>query len=242
MESLEGSDVTGDTRNGNWALWQRLGAEFAVVVVGVLVALAVDAAREARDDRVREAAYVRQLQADLSATAEELTEAISVDLRAREGADRAIEAINAPPLPPSDSLVAWTAAATNSSASFYPTMGTVTALVESGELRLIRDEALRQQVLDYHSSVEGALRIVDAVDPHTWRTIERLGGMLSWAALLDPDEARRFPIDWSALARDRAFHAALYDLRLASSNRLFALRSLEASLQSLLEELNRSSR
>lgn len=242
MESFEGSDVTSDTRNGKWPLWQRLGAEFAVVVVGVLVALAVDAAREARDDRVREAAYVRQLQADLSATAEELTEAISVDLRAREGADRAIEAIDAPPLPPSDSLGAWTASATNSSASFYPTMGTVTALVESGELRLIRDEALRQQVLHYHSSVEGALRIVDAVDPHTWRAIERLGGMLSWAALLDPDEARRFPIDWSALARDRAFHAALYDLRLASSNRLFALRSLEASLQSLLEELNRSSR
>ena len=185
LESLEGSHVTSDTRDRNWPLWQRLGAEFAVVVVGVLVALAVDAARDARDDRARETAYVRQLQADLLATAEGLTEAISVDQRAREGADRAIEAINSRRLPPSDSLVAWTAAATNSSASFYPTMGTVTALVESGELRLIRDEALRQQVLHYHSSVESALRIVDAVDPHTWRTIERLGGMLSWAALLN---------------------------------------------------------
>lgn len=230
--------MTSDTRGRNWLLWQRLGAEFAVVVVGVLVALAVDAARDTRDDRARETAYVRQLRADLLATAEGLTEAISVDQRAQEGADRAIEAINSARLPPSDSLVAWTAAATNSSASFYPTMGTVTALVESGELRLIRDEALRQQVLRYHSSVESALRIVDAVDPHTWRTIERLGGMLSWAALLDPDEARRFPIDWSVLAGDRAFHAALYDLRLASSNRLFALRSLEASLRSLLEELS----
>lgn len=233
--------MTSDTRARNWALWQRLGAEFVVVVVGVLVALAVDAARDARDDRVREAAYVRQLQADLLATDAGLTEAISVDERARTGADRAIEAINSPRLPLSDSLVAWTAAATNSSASFYPTMGTVTALVESGELRLIRDETLRQQVLHYHSSVESALRIVDAVDPHTWRTIERLGGMLSWAALLDPDEERRFPIDWSALANDRSFHAALYDLRLASSNRLFALRTLETSLQSLQEELNRSS-
>lgn len=118
-----------------------------VVVVGVLVALAVDAARDAREERAREAAYLRQLRADLLVTDEGLTEAISVDERARETADRAVQSLNSPGLPPSDSLVAWTAAATNSSASFYPTMGTVTALVESGELRLIGAEAIRQKVL-----------------------------------------------------------------------------------------------
>jgi hypothetical protein len=118
-------------------------------------------------------------------------------------------------------------------------MGTVTALVESGELRLIDAEAIRQKVLHYYSSVESALRIVDAVDPYMWRTIERLGGVLNWPALLQPDEAQRFPVDWSSLADDRTFHAALFDLRLAASNRLFALRSLDESLQSLLAELER---
>lgn len=234
--------MTDDTAGRAWSVWRRLAAEFVVIVVGVLVALGVDAARDARADRVREATYLGQLQADLSETADHLAEAISVDQRARDGADRLTVALNASGLPPSDSLASWLAAATNSSASFYPTMGTVTALVESGELRLIRDEDLRRRVLRYHSGVQSALRIVDGVDPHMWRTIERLGGMLSWPALLQPEQAHRFPLNWEALASEPAFHGALYDMRLAATNRLFALNSLRDALDSLLAALERRSR
>jgi hypothetical protein len=42
------------------------------------------------------------------------------------------------------------------------------------------------------------------------------------------------------LAGDRSFHGALYDLRLAASNRLFALRSLRTSLETLREALSES--
>lgn len=233
--------MTSDASGREWPLWRRLAAEFVVIVIGVLVALGVDAARDAREEQVRATAYLRQLRADLAATEDLLAEAISVDERARDGADRAIQALNSYRLPPSDSLPAWVAAATNTSASFYPTMGTITALVESGELRLVRDDHLRKRVLQYHSSVESALRIVDAVDSHTWRTLERLGGMLSWPALLQPEEVQRFTIEWGSLASDRAFHGALYDLRLAAHNRLFALRSLRDDLESLLVELDRLS-
>ncbi len=211
-----------------------------MIVVGVLVALAVDAAREARGDRGREATYLLQLRADLDATADNLTNAISVEEQARENADRAIAALGTSRLSPSDSLAAWTLAATNSSASFHPTMGTVTALVESGELRLLRDNRLRQSVLQYHSAVASTLRIIDGVGPHTWRTIERLGGMLSWTALLDRGQDQRFPIDWERLASERSFHSALYDLRLVANNRLFALRTLRENLELLRVELERS--
>jgi hypothetical protein len=222
--------------------WRRLLAEFAVIVTGVLVALGVEAARETRVERNREAAYLQQLRADLTATSDSLTKAIAVEERARASADRAIEALNSARLPPDDSLVTWTAAATNSAASFYPTMGTVTALVESGELRLIRDGDLRQGILEYHSRVQGTLRIIDAVDPHMWRTMERLGEVLSWASLLHPSETQRFPIDWEGLAEDRTVHAALFDLRLAAHNRLFALGSLLEGLEALRAELDDSSR
>jgi hypothetical protein len=40
----------------------------------------------------------------------------------------------------------------------------VAALIESGEIRLIEDEELRRKALEYHSSVEAAPRIIDAVD------------------------------------------------------------------------------
>lgn len=238
----EGEVLVSGASRREWPLGRRLAAEFVVIVVGVLVALAVDAAREARAERMLEAGYLHQLAADLSATAVELEEAISVDGRALEGADRAIRGLNARTLPDPDSLTVWTSAATNSSASFHPRMGTVTALVESGELRLLRDERLRQAVLQYHSGVQSAVRILDGVDPHMWRSIERLGGMLSWEALLRPAETQRFTIDWEALASDRAFQGALYDLRLSATNRLFALRSLRTGLEALMAELDRASR
>lgn len=222
----------------SWSFWRKSAAEFVVIVAGVLVALAVDAARDARQDHVRATGYLQQLHADLSTTAAALTLAITTEERARDGADRVIQALNSPRLPASDSLSAWIGAATNSSASFYPTMGTVTGLIESGELRLVRDEDLRRKLLQYHSSVEAALRIIDAVDPHMWRTIERLGSMISWSALVQPDEQQRFTINWEVLASDRAFHGAVYDLRLAASNRLFALRSLHEHLESLVAELD----
>ena len=234
--------ISGEATAPDRRLGPRLAAEFAVIFVGVLVALGVDAGREARQERVREAAYLGQLASDLSATAEALAEAIAVDERALESAALAIRGLGSPLLPPPDSLRVWVAAATNSSASFHPTMGTVRALVEGGELRLVRDARVRQALLDYHGGVEGALRIIDAVDPHMWRTVERLGAMLSWAALLEPDQTPRLANDWTSLADDRAFHGALYDLRLSASNRLFALRSLRTGLESLRDALGSAGR
>jgi hypothetical protein len=98
----------------------------------------------------------------------------------------------------------WIGAATSPSASFYPTMGTVTAMIESGEFRLIRDDSLRKKLLQYHGSVTSALRIVHAVDPQMWRTIERLGQLLGWPALLEPGEAHRFTLESLMAELDRA--------------------------------------
>lgn len=217
----------------------RLAAEFVVIVVGVLVALGVDAARGSRDDRLREAVYLQQLQTDLTTTAESLANAISLEEAAIENADRVIQALNASVLPAPDSLGAWMLGATASSATFHPTMGTITALVESGELRLLRNDELRQRVLQYHNAVATALRVIDGVTPHAWRTLERVGQNLSWAALVDPAAPQRFPIEWDALACDPTFHGALYDLRLTATNRVFALRTLLAPLRDLEAQLTR---
>ena len=234
--------LSSDAASGpDWSLGRRLAAEFVVIVVGVLVALGVDAAREARQERVREAAYLGQLESDLAATAEALAEAIAEDELALENAQRAAGGLASARLPNADSLRSWVAGATNGS-SFHPTMGTIRALVEGGELRLLRDAGVRRGLLEYHGSVEGALRIYDAVDAYMWRTVERLGGMLSWAALLEPDQAPRLVNDWASLSENRAFHGVLYDLHLSASNRLFALRTLGASLESLREVLRRQGR
>lgn len=48
--------------------WQRLLSEFVVIVVGVLVALAVDEWRDTRSDRALERQYLDRLQGDLAQT------------------------------------------------------------------------------------------------------------------------------------------------------------------------------
>lgn len=217
----------------------RLAAEFAVIVIGVLVALGVDEAREVREDRSREAAYLRQLQDDLATTSKSLTSAISLEEGVIQNADRALATLNAPVLAQPDSLRTWILGATGSSATFHPTTGTITALVQSGELRLLTDDGLRRSLLQYHNAVTTSLRVLDGVRQHTWTTLERLGKDLSWAALLDPSAPQRFPIDWDVLASDPTFHGAVYDLRLAASNRLFALRTLSTPLAELEAHLVR---
>ena len=141
-----------------------------------------------------------------------------------------------------DSLKAWTNEATNSSARFHPTMGTVTALVESGQLRLVRSDSLRQSILRYHSAVAGAIRTIDGLNPPMWRALDRMGEVVSLSSLVAPDDASPFQNNWGALSSNRAFHDALYRLRLVSQNRLFALRPLQQSLQELQAELDGTSR
>ncbi|MDT8340793.1 MAG: hypothetical protein RQ751_04705 [Longimicrobiales bacterium] len=216
--------------------WRRWLAEFVVIVVGVLVALGVDAAREAREERAREAAYLEQLHADLTTTADSLRAAIAVEETARAGGDRLLDALDGGELPPPDMLGTWLQSATNWS-TFQPNMGTVTALVESGDFRLLRDPILRQAVLQYHSEVVSALRIIDGITPHTWRTVERLGALVNWRALNRPDAPGRFPVRWEVLASDRAFHGALADLGITTNNRIFALRGLRDALDPLLARL-----
>lgn len=225
--------MTDDASLGSPRSLGRLAAEFAVIVVGVLVALGVDAAREAHNDRQREEVYLQQLRADLATTAQGLASAISMEQAAVDAADRVIAGLNVAELPNTDSLGVWILRATASSATFHPTMGTVTALVESGELRLLRDDELRQSVLKYHTAVASSLRIIDGVGPHSWRTLEAVGRTLNWATLVDPTAPARFPVDWAALAADPHFHGLVYDMRLSNSNRLFGLQTLTGPLEDL---------
>jgi hypothetical protein len=121
----------------------RLLAEFSVIVLGVLVALAVDSWVGGRADLQRETQALLGLRADLlinTADLSELSEANAVQVARLEWlrsfpADGSVRF-------PADSLWAITSAA-NATGSYAPRLASYEALVSTGELRLIRSQEIQ---------------------------------------------------------------------------------------------------
>jgi hypothetical protein len=156
-----------DWRRG--ATW--FGAEFLVVVTGVLVALGVGAWWQGRQDAETERAYLRQLAADLRETEAAATQADAylrpVD---RAGSLLWLAFYEAPP-PPRDSLLAWAERSLWTS-SVRPVLGTAEALVATGDLALIRDDSLRTAVTAYLETTRGRLYDHEQFD-RVWAGAER---------------------------------------------------------------------
>jgi hypothetical protein len=132
--------------------WTRLAAEFVVIVVGVLVALAVDAAWEVRSDRRQEVEYYRALAQDVRADTAEYRIALWMTRRSVEASQEVRAAILGDPLrserPLSKSL--YYASWVN-----YPdwASGTIDELYSAGTIRLIRDEEIKQALHTYRALV-----------------------------------------------------------------------------------------
>lgn len=134
--------------------YARPVAEFAIIVVGVLAALAVDNWNDERKDRLLEARYVDALLEDLrkddAAIASALDGAETFANRGRLLLS-AIEsrAITASPRD-------FVTAATTAAYLRFPTYtrATINDLMSTGNLRLIEDDRIRSSISDYYTSAE----------------------------------------------------------------------------------------
>jgi hypothetical protein len=126
-------------------------AEFLVVLSGVLVALALQAWYNARIDAADERAYLSQLDADLAATERALQDALRGDSTLVMANSRLVSALYRPgPLSP-DSARGWLHWQLGWYSDPRPLLGTVTTLIETGDIRLIRDAELRSEIVAYAS-------------------------------------------------------------------------------------------
>lgn len=130
----------------------RLFAEFVVIVAGVLVALAANAAWEVRSERRQEEAYYRALARDLEADTAEYAIALRMTGRSLETATYVRSVILGDPLPTTRSL---------SQSLFYASWvnypdwssGTIEELYSAGTIRLIRDSAIKEALHSYRALV-----------------------------------------------------------------------------------------
>ena len=135
--------------------WRRLGAEFVVIVVGVLVALAVDQWRDGLSDRELGAFYLSALERDLRADSSGLeadAERARLVQRSAAQLDSALAGLRVL----TDSGTLSLALGHNVIDPPYST-GTILDLTSSGNSHLIEDAELRGRLLDYSSYTERSM-------------------------------------------------------------------------------------
>jgi hypothetical protein len=158
--------------------WRFLLGEFFVIVLGVLVALWVDQIQAARSDANLEVEYLESLRIDLDADLAQF-DSTDVWLRKQEAAAATVLALYAgePPAVGLDELVA---AVETAGWQYVPviTRNTIDDLRSTGNLRLIRDPALRRSIAAYYTAIEvNSVPIADLRD-RLWRQYDAQVGQV----------------------------------------------------------------
>jgi hypothetical protein len=138
--------------------WGRLAAEFVVIVVGVLVALAADAWWQQRGDGQRRSALLDAIQSDMARAHDEVERVARHHTAGLESAAVLLERGDAdlrdhPAAFDSLLSLAWASAAT-----YDAPLGAVEAVIRSGSLDLLSDDALVFDLTAFPSLVSRQVR------------------------------------------------------------------------------------
>lgn len=154
-----GIDVTNDRARASGFVGRFLGSwrlaigELVIVALGVLIALWADQAIQAREEAALAVSYLERLQTDIRADIAALRFS-SRQARNRLAITRQVDAwlndVDAAPDP--DSLVMNVHYA---GVTFAPTISrfTIEELQSTGDLRLLKNEALKRQMADYYNQI-----------------------------------------------------------------------------------------
>ncbi len=129
--------------------WFAVVLEFFIVVMGVVIGFQISAWGQDRADRDREQTYLTQLAADLRETEQILANRDERMARStHHNTDQLMLSFGQAQRPPRNSVSQWLQGIFYTAAP-NPVMGTVEALVASGDFGAIRDDSLRASILRY---------------------------------------------------------------------------------------------
>jgi hypothetical protein len=231
------------------ARWKYALRETALIVVGVLIALGVNAWWSQRQDRARERLYINQLSSDAGENERILSSAIAEDSASLAALVSLSAALHFGAPPTESAMDIFDVALRYSDPR--PVLGTLDHLVESGAVEIIRAERLRLTILQYtslmHADLQEVNRHVDLL----------LAGMRSWVSrqqqagldcpmFVATSETENLACEddfkeaWPALQRDPEYRAAVHAVRVGTWNRLFYLGRMLDETRKFREDVNSS--
>jgi len=121
--------------------------EILLVVIGILIALQINNANDARKERVKEVNYLENIKTDLEFNIQEMDRYLAVRTECIEAAQRILAHFEGEPITDYDdfnadgvSIYSWQ--------KFYQSNNTFQELVNSGNLALISNESIKNKLLD----------------------------------------------------------------------------------------------
>ena len=203
--------------------------EFVTIVAGVLCALAAQAWWQGREDGSREREYLRQLLSDTEVNQNRLEGAIRGDSIGGQSLTRIGEALfSDDPLPPSATLTEWISDGTwLRNSEFQPLTGTYTALISSGDLRVIRTDSLRALLVGYSAHLVQAESQLRFYLEQSGRSPNQLAVAFPFLPGLAFDAGSFSAPDYGALRRSIDAQGWFFALWVANANRLVRLRRLQ---------------
>ncbi len=189
---------------------RNLAAEGVLIVVSILVAFAIDAWWAERQDRVEERRILGSLKAEFLVNAEKIPSYIESHKRSAESSGALIRAMHE--AGPGGTVIfnyvhlAWTI----DHNSTDPQRGTLDAILQSGELRYIRNPHIRERLVGWPQLVVDATENEDLLRK-TW------GPLLSAALVKQADLAPLSGMDPDCWRDDSGEKCALGDISLEYS-------------------------
>lgn len=237
-------------RTEGWlARWRSGLREFAIIVAGVLAALAAQALWEGRQEQKRERDYLRQLLADTRENLRRIDAAIQVDSSAGAVTRRVSDALYGPgTMPRPESLITWFATGTFSSSNLEALAGTYGALQTTGDLRLIRTDSLRAAIVAYSAKLASETDMMRFFLEQSSGDADRIGRALPFMTRLFSQEldtlireAVASGFRFESLREDPNLRGIVFTALVSSTNRTTHLRSLASSTRELLQMLSAES-
>jgi hypothetical protein len=214
----------------------RKAAEFVVIVVGILVALAGDAWWDSRVERREEREAIASLEVEFAASLSDLE---SGERRHQAMAETLRRLLGwtgpRPNLPGGDTVAVALNEAIGTYTTYNDRRGVLDGVIASGALRLIQNDSLRAMLAGWPAVVE------DLTEDEVLAMELRNGELLPYVYRRLPMDGSRFPRDFAALFADPYFERLLYwRLRQIEGGILpaytAAIRDLHAILAAIRQE------
>jgi hypothetical protein len=217
--------------------WSRLFAELAVIIAGVLIALAANSWWEGRQEQKHAREYLEQLLVDIQRTDRRLRSTLETETHRREAVSAAIGRAFAGTWPHPDSLDLPTGYD-----YFEPLTGTLTALIQSGDLRLLTSDSVRFELIAFSALIHETEAILRHTESLIWNSTQRV---LTGRARHSQSTARRGPqagrgwgdVDVVGVLNDPEVISAMQIQAVATEVRIFNLGRLEEPTSRIIELL-----
>lgn len=144
-----------------WRRWPEFFIEFVLIIVGILTALAIDGWVQERKDRLTEATYLELLSGDLIQIEEQLQRYADFETANLETAVSLYTALTSENQARDARLIQDALGTLSVRRTVHISSASYTDLQSTGSLQIIRDQALRQEIIRYFADIERLERVIE---------------------------------------------------------------------------------